>query len=261
MLPLSFHVWKDYLKHRAILKQIPVQQKDTFLASYPKSGNTWLRFVIARAMFPENKITQRNLTEYFPAMHKNTADHIRAIASPRFIKTHYPFFSLYTRSVYIYRDYRDAAISNWHHIQRMQKYTGSFSQFIRSNYTSYYCSWPEHLKRAFQQKEENRDSILLLRYEDLRTNPEAEIKRVLEYCQIEPIIPITEIVRLTEFEELKKMEAKTGSKMMDKSGQPFFRQGQSGKWKEQISESDLSYIYQQKNMLAMLQKTGYLATT
>ncbi len=42
-------------------RKLPVRPSDILLASYPKSGNTWLRFLIANLRHPDQAVGLGNL--------------------------------------------------------------------------------------------------------------------------------------------------------------------------------------------------------
>ena len=45
----------------------------TFPVSYPRSGNTWMRFLLANLLAPHETITFRNIENFVPDLHKSAA--------------------------------------------------------------------------------------------------------------------------------------------------------------------------------------------
>ena len=43
---------------------IQIRPDDVFIVSYPKSGNTWVRFILANLLAPGERITFRNIDNY-----------------------------------------------------------------------------------------------------------------------------------------------------------------------------------------------------
>src|SRR6266581_956224 len=52
------------------LPAIRIRPDDVFIVSYPRSGNTWVRFLIANLLAPDDKITFRNIENYVPSIYK-----------------------------------------------------------------------------------------------------------------------------------------------------------------------------------------------
>ena len=83
-----------------------VRPDDTFIASFPRSGNTWVRFLIAGLRHPGQEISFRNIERYVPDIHKSRSS-LQAMPPPRFIKSHTPCFEAFPRFLYVVRDGRD----------------------------------------------------------------------------------------------------------------------------------------------------------
>ena len=86
---------------------------DTFIVSYPKSGNTWMRFLIGNYL-TGNECSFENCHLITPDIHMNP-EQCEKIDRPRFIKSHAPFLPQYPKVVYIVRDVRDVVVSYYHH--------------------------------------------------------------------------------------------------------------------------------------------------
>src|SRR5467141_466425 len=87
---------------------------DVFLVSYPKSGNTWTRFLVANLVYPEKNPDFSNINELIPdpeAMHKRD---LERAARPRLIKSHQYFDPRYPKVIYIVRDPRDVVLSEYY---------------------------------------------------------------------------------------------------------------------------------------------------
>ena len=47
-------------------RNFAVYPDDTFVVSYPRSGNTWTRFLIANLMHPEKEVSFKNIESLIP---------------------------------------------------------------------------------------------------------------------------------------------------------------------------------------------------
>jgi len=87
---------------------------DVFLVSYPKSGNTWTRFLISNLVYPEQPANFGNINELIPDPEGLSKRHLARLPRPRVIKSHQYFHPRYERILYVVRDPRDVAISEYH---------------------------------------------------------------------------------------------------------------------------------------------------
>ena len=99
------------------MPSIRIRPDDVFVASYPKSGNTWVRFLLANLLAPGEKITFRNIDNYVPDIYK-CASILEDRRGRRYIKSHHPCYERYPMLIDIYRDGRDALVSYYHYAQK-----------------------------------------------------------------------------------------------------------------------------------------------
>lgn len=230
---------------------------DVFIVSYPKSGNTWLRYIIAYALKGgESTLSFDELEEAVSDVYVSK-DVIDSKTENRFIKTHDALFQYYPKSVYIYRDYRDVLVSFYEYKIALKEYSGSFSDFIRSKEVNEpFGSWKEHVSKAIAFQQTNPDSILLLRYEDLLLDFDKWAQTLLSFCKIENA-DIGMLKTVTDFSHLKKAEDNSPGEFKKRSGKNFFREGKADNWKKYFSQHDIEYIYADTELKKLLDKTGY----
>src|SRR5450755_2504536 len=87
---------------------------DVFLVSYPRSGNTWTRFLIANLLYPDQRVTFANIERLIPDAEALSSRYKKGIPSPRVIKSHQYFDHRYGKVLYIARDPRDMLLSYYH---------------------------------------------------------------------------------------------------------------------------------------------------
>lgn len=245
-------------QHRCILRDAQVTPEDVFLVSFPKSGNTWVRFIIANALFPGEEIDLRRIQSLLPTMHRSTPEEMRALPSPRYIKTHSAFFSLYPRALYICRDYRDVAVSAYFHAKNRGLANDGISAFLRSGLLNSFGPWHWHVTSALEQQEKFPEKIFFLRYEDLKADPAGKIEALLKFFRIRTTITPAEIAERTSFGSLRLTEEKGGSRSLDGSGNFFFRKGESGDWKNHLTPDDERFLLAGHRTRGVMQRLGYL---
>lgn len=230
---------------------------DTFIVSYPKSGNTWIRFVLAYMITgSKNKLNFQEVEKIVPDVYVSK-DLIDEMSSTRFIKTHDALLTYFPKSIYIVRDYRDVLVSFYHYKIALEEFEGDFSAFIRSKeITEPFGSWKEHVLKALEFSQENPNRILFLRYEDMKNNFEHTLQQVSSFTGLKIFEPGI-IKELTVFENLQQNEIENGSEFLNRSGRNFFREGKSGCWKEFISSNDLKFIYADVELVLLMNKLDY----
>src|SRR5215470_5689419 len=88
---------------------------DVFLVSYPRSGNTWTRFLLGNLIYQHEPVTFSNVESRIPEIYFNPDRAMRRLPRPRILKSHECFQPQYRRVIYIVRDPRDVAVSYYHH--------------------------------------------------------------------------------------------------------------------------------------------------
>src|SRR5271154_483438 len=74
---------------------------DVFLVSYPKSGNTWIRFLLANLIFPEQPATFANIHRLVPDPTDSAKRDFDRLPRPRIIKSHDCYDPRYPRVIYV----------------------------------------------------------------------------------------------------------------------------------------------------------------
>jgi len=193
-----------------------------WLASYPKSGNTYLRFLLYHYLFDRMEST-RQLKERIPDIHQMAADGVAFNpdgAGDLLIKTHFlfsdrhPYADLSATFIYIIRNPRDVILSN-------SRYTGAGGgpdvdrrnfvlRFIRDRGVERwrdigFGTWPGHVASWLQASESM--PHLFIRYEDLITDTPAVLTRALTFlgCQIDTE-KIAMAVAASSKDAMRKME-------------------------------------------------------
>jgi hypothetical protein len=239
-------------KRKRFLEKAGISQADFFLASFPKSGNTWLRYLLAAVFFPDEKISQSNLSSFMPSVYDEKFE-LKHLIAPRFIKTHEAFFSLYPKTIYLVRDYRDAVVSSFYYLQKRQGLKGTISEFIKSDKINAFGTWQWHVQMALEFMEQHPKRILFVKYESLLSATEKELQRILEFCGVTTKQNILEIVQAASFATLRKKEAEESKP----GGAFFFRKGVAGDWKNDLSPEDVDYLLRDKKTKEIMKRLGY----
>src|SRR5262245_29265740 len=91
---------------------------DVWFVSFPRSGNTYWRFLTANLISRGEPVDWTNIERFSPDIYITYDPALRQIPRPRYIKSHEPFRPNYRRAVLIVRDPRDVAVSCFHSAKR-----------------------------------------------------------------------------------------------------------------------------------------------
>src|SRR5690242_17221396 len=95
-----------WLRHRGF------GPNDVFLASFPRSGNTWLRFVLGEVLTRES-VEFENVNRIIPEVGLQGKARAVLPGGGRLIKTHELYRQEYQRAIYVIRDVRDVLLSEF----------------------------------------------------------------------------------------------------------------------------------------------------
>src|SRR5271170_1087818 len=139
------HVLEKDISGRAFA----VLPDDIFLVSYPKSGNTWTRFLLGNLMNPDESITFANVERKVPDIYAESKLTLKKTPRPRILKSHECFDPRYHRVIYIVRDPRDVALSAYHYDRKGRNIPDEFpidtyitTRFMKTD--EYFGTWGEH---------------------------------------------------------------------------------------------------------------------
>jgi hypothetical protein len=224
-------------------KHYTVYPDDTFLVSYPKSGNTWVRFLLANLIHPNETVGFANINRLLPAPGVLSKRFLKTLPRPRILKSHEPFDVRFRKVIYLVRDPRDVAVSEYYFDRKKRYITPEMTleQFIKpflAGKTSSYGSWWEHAASWIGPLYGN-PAFLLVRYEDLLTDPIGETAKIAEFLGIKADEErLRAAVERSSADRMRKLEQQdadkwTGTKNTLKEI-PFVRAAKSGGWKESL---------------------------
>lgn len=187
---------------------------DVYVVTYPRSGTTWVQFILY-LLRSDRAVDFDHISQVSPwwerslALGSRRAEDFEAFASPRVFKSHLPrrWLPSSGRFIYIVRDGLDVAVS-YHHLYRSHLgFDGDFSAFFDRFMAGrlQYRSWFKHVQ-GWRRFETDPD-VLVLRYEDLRSELEASIRRMagfLAWPIDESVFP--EVVEKAGFAYMKAHE-------------------------------------------------------
>jgi estrone sulfotransferase len=230
-----------------------INRDDMFVCSYPKSGNTWLRFIIANLLCPSETISFRNINSHVPYIEFSDRELNRARKRPP-MKTHWPFLHRFPRTIYICRDPRDVYVSYFHYAVRRGWFRGDLTSFLRHG-LFFVGDWCDHVEAALMERERRPSDVLFLKYEDMLAAPHESVNSVARFLGLEPEpSAVSDSVDKTSFVRLKENERTHGGEVVS-ADIGFFRRGIYGGWKDELSAADVEFIVGRNG--GIMRRVGY----
>lgn len=177
------------------------------LASFPKSGNSWFRFVVSNIcslMDNNESVDFHSIENYSPVIRGNRelANIQQVEGCPTFLKTHFAYTKHFENipSVVIVRDPFKVISSYYDYLQKArQKNVGDINDFI-FHWRYGFNAWSNFIKSW------EASNAIILRYEDLQESPFNQINTIYENLgfEIDEKI-IIKAIELSSRENMKKM--------------------------------------------------------
>jgi len=264
--------WRILLGKKPAGRALTVFPDDIFIVSYPRSGNTWARFLIGNLVYQDDPITFANVESRIPEIYLFPDRVLRALDRPRILKSHESFDPRYQRIIYIVRDPRDVAVSYYHYAIKRKSISQDYPiekfvpRFIAAEFDiqwGWAASWIDHV-RSWTAMREGQRNFVLLRYEDMLARTELELARVASLLDLEATPErLRTAVELSSADHMRALEkrqshhwALTRSTRQDK---PFVRAASAGGWKSELSPRSVAEI--ESAWGAAVQNLGYKLST
>jgi len=254
---------------------------DVFLVSFPKSGNTWTRFLVGNLIHQDDRVSFVNIERVVPDIAGFSRKEFRLIPRPRVIKSHDCFDPRYRRVIYLVRDPRDVAVSSYYYAKKMKNVPESTSihayitdDFMRGG--DYNGNWAENVgswlinaenaasfclgnhpgKHASPWTESKLDRLgarghgrefLLVRYEDLLHDTEGGLERIARFIGVDPDPDrIRRAVERSSADRMRKLEvAQSADWTTTKNSRTdiqFVREAKSGQWQHRLAPESVAAI-------------------
>jgi Sulfotransferase domain len=239
-------------KRQAAARGLTVYPDDTFLVSFPRSGNTWVRFLVCNLINPDDAVDFARLESRIPEIYDLTDRALRAFPRPRILKSHESFDPRYKKVIYIVRDPRDVVLSYYEFQLKRRVITESCSleeflpRFMESEFEPKTGSWRDHVLSWVATRGGQRN-FLLLRYENMLADPEKESTRIAHFLGLdakpERIARAVSLSSADRMRALEKQQSKvwkeTSKTREDKA---FVGQAIAGGWKLALPEHCVAKI-------------------
>ena len=261
----------NYLVDSSIWEKFKYRESDIVIASYPKSGITWLQQIVFQLIFNGKDVSvwqESPWLDFRLGQKKTMLDILEKQKHRRVIKSHLPAFALpfspKCKYIYVVRDGRDIA---WSYHNQISKLKDDFKDMLDRTYDSsgniferkplgtahqffidwietdgyYRGSFFEHVKSWWIMR--NLPNVLLVHYNQLKSDLKSEILRIAKFLGISSQkLKIDKILEHCSFDYMKKhatLFAPLGGKIFKGGAQSFFHRGANNDWRKILSDEEV----------------------
>ena len=237
---------KDSYRRVKYYKSTPFSLKhdDLFLVEFPKSGITWLSFLLTNIIQQKSDISFNinffNYTQFIADIHYSRHINLQKNYLPyRIIKSHSNYNPFYNHVILLIRNPFSVMLSYYSFLTSLKLINSNFENFLKHKKYGI-DNWIFHTK-SWLKKNRGGHRLYLIRYEDLKKgtyNSISQLTQMLGWNISNKIIE--KAVTLSSFDEMKKLE-KLYADNNPKYNLKFVRKGKTAL--KTIQKEDYNYIY------------------
>jgi hypothetical protein len=234
-------------------RDFAVYPDDTFVVSYPRSGNTWTRFLIANLVYPEKNVGFTNIEKLIPDTSSQSNRSLKSTPRPRIIKTHEYFDHRYRKVIYIVRDPRDVALSYYDFQREYRQIDDAYpleqyvEDFVQGRLISIdWGTWAENVSSWIYTRGKSKN-FLLLRYEDMMQDTTRELTRIAQFFGIEAAATrLQEVIDRSSADRMRELEKLEADRWIATKNRrkdiPFVRVAKAGGWRTSLPVKSVEQI-------------------
>ena len=214
--------------------------------SYPRSGSTWLRFLLYEVLSGE-PAEFGSVQAGIPGLTAQREARPLLPAGGRMMSAH-DLGRHRGRTLYVVRDVRDVLLSEYRQGIRSGWFDGSLDGFVDlflNGLVDPFGSWPNHVRYWLDPPARRPFDPLLVKYEELRGSPADTLGRILSYLGAERSTEAIErAVSGNSIERMRQKEDRADSHHFVKRDPTshFVGKGLVGGWREELSREQLARI-------------------
>jgi hypothetical protein len=219
--------------------------EDVFITSYPKSGVTWVQYLISGIVYgvDPSRVRDQVVQRLVPDIHYLETYH--RWQTPMFFKSHSLPAPAFRRVIWLLRDGRDAMVSYAKWYEAFHSRSLDLKEAIREGKGLFPCKWNDFVD-AWHQNPYSSD-ILLVRYEDIHSDAGRELKRMTDFAGYDySLDECRSVAEKATFSKMRTREQKSG---WDYAGWPedkyFVRRGKVGSFRDEMDPDVLKLFMEE----------------
>jgi hypothetical protein len=247
---------------RMLVRRPLARNRPIYFCSFPKTGRTWLRFLLCRYIDDLFKLgIDPDLASMFAIIPNLSLHQRRGVMVfrlrgddrvPMVLASHAPFdnarFAVGTDLLLMIRGVHDVVVSSYFHSTRQrreaERFNGSLADFIEDPYKGvarlarYYNGWAEQLPNS---------RVCVTTYERLQSQPDDEVAAVLEFLGLPVDLDALARARVqASFDSMQSLERTGGieGQEYDRSDPESLRmrKGQVGGYRVYLDDAEIARI-------------------
>lgn len=230
-----------WLQHRGLTAA------DVLIASYPRAGSTWLRFMLFEILTKQSADFE-SVDKVIAGVGKHFSSPALLPGNGRLLQTHEPYRVEYKKAVYLVRDVRDVIVSEYYFCQRLEFHKDGFENFFHKfllGQVNKYGFWADHVSSWLDAYNATSIPILLIKFENMRQDPEGTLLEILSFLGVksDPLV-VRRAIENNTVKKMQKKEDKSAKFSNNSNGIRFISKGGVGNGKQFLSAQQLKHLEQ-----------------
>jgi hypothetical protein len=261
--------WRTLRPIRQAWEHRDLSAADVAIASFPRSGNLWVRVLLLQALTGTTP-SFADVVRLVPPVGGHHSSPGVLPGGGRLIKTHERHRASYRRAIYIHRDPRDISLSYFKHLQRRgslvvppgQEDVG-FDRFLDGFLAGRHephGTWERHVESWLNAAEARRSDVVVIRYETMRDDPEAQFARIVHWLGLDMDgAAVADVVAAARIERMRDMTSDFDATVARRQGHDpgqfsLVNSGRVGSWRALLSDEQQGRF---RAVNAALARAGY----
>uniref|UniRef100_A0A0E0MCA6 Sulfotransferase n=1 Tax=Oryza punctata TaxID=4537 RepID=A0A0E0MCA6_ORYPU len=253
-----------YMSRRGVVSAMVIKRHlmaratDVFIATFPKSGTTWLKALLHSALHHDaHELAAHSPHQLVPFLESqlfvnDRIPDLSSLPAPRILTTHIPAQSLPdsiaasgSKVVYLCRDPKDCFVSLWHFWNRFVSWDIDVAVQQFCDGISHFGPFWEHVLGYWRWHVEKPGQVFFLTYEELAADTLGLLRRLAEFVGRPFTVEEQEagvdrkIVEICAMESLSRLEVNLSGTTdfieKDVPNNIFFRRGVVGDWRNHLT--------------------------
>lgn len=217
---------------------IKTRTSDQYIVSYPRSGSTWLRTILAAIMDPTRGFEPEVFNLMLPGVSGRRVTQIWKLNNPRIMHSHTTFRRGLPRVIYVVRDGRDVVTSFYHYTVTRNGLQVSFPEWFDLYCQRWYGPrWHDHVESWLTKgKKRLGENLQVVKFEELKASPVACVQEVIDFLGLSANSGmISEALEMASLEQAREREKQARGSIANLDAS-FYRGGKSGQWQDHMDE-------------------------